>query len=180
MGFDLAFALNPTTFAADLVVIGNRAIGQGQFVTDDTLMTAVVISLFTWRRANPDDVLPDPLSKNRMGWFGDWYSNAALNALAANDNAPLPIPTDRIGSRMWLLWREKVTPEVLVRAQEYCQEALQWMLDDGVASDVQVVAAETQPGVLGVAIQITKPDMTTETYRYDDYWQAAKQLAMAA
>ncbi len=51
------------------------------------LVRAVLISLFTWRRANADDTLPDPRGF-RMGWWGDTYPVVA---------------NDRIGSRLWLL-----------------------------------------------------------------------------
>jgi len=54
----------------------------------DPLARAVIISLFTWRRANPDDVLP--AGDDRQGWFGDTFAE---------------VRGDRIGSRLWLLSR---------------------------------------------------------------------------
>jgi len=38
------------------------------------LVRAVMISLFTWRRANPDDALP---GTERMGWWGDTFPTIA-------------------------------------------------------------------------------------------------------
>ena len=40
------------------------------------LVRAVIISLFTWRRANTDDTLPDN-SGNLMGWWGDTFATVA-------------------------------------------------------------------------------------------------------
>lgn len=44
--------------------------GQQQSVSTptDSLTRAVIISLFTWRRADPDDDSEQP-----MGWWGDSY-----------------------------------------------------------------------------------------------------------
>ena len=69
--------------------------------SSEPLVRAVIISLFTWRRARPDDDLPGDL---RMGWWGDSVPE---------------IPNDRIGSRLWLLSRAKLTVETVARAREY-------------------------------------------------------------
>ena len=124
-------------------------------VADSGLQTAVILSLFTDRRANADDVLPgDPA--DRRGWWADAY--------------PM-LPGDKIGSRLWLLNREKQLQSVLSRAQEYAQEALQWMLDDGVASSVVCSAQIVRMGLLGLTIAITPPAANTpQHYRFDLLW----------
>jgi phage gp46-like protein len=103
------------------------------------LETAVIISLFTDRRAEPDDVVD---GDDRGGWWGDTYAE---------------IPGDRIGSGLWLLIREKQTDETLSLAREYCEEALRWMLEDGVASDVTVETEWVRMGVMGIGVEITRP-----------------------
>lgn len=113
------------------ITIEGRAYDLGM-AHADPLARAVLISLFTWRRANPDDALP---GSERMGWWGD--THAAIQG-------------DRIGSRLWLLAREKVTPQTLERAREYAREALQWLLDDGVAARVDVEAERM--GLTGIAM----------------------------
>lgn len=124
-------------------------------VADDGLQTAVILSLFTDRRANDDDVLPgDPADKR--GWWADAY--------------PM-LPGDKIGSRLWLLNREKQLASALSRAQEYAQEALQWMLDDGVASSVVCSAQIVRMGLLGLTIAITPPGANTpQYYRFESLW----------
>jgi phage gp46-like protein len=110
-------------------------------VTGRDLETAATISLFTDRLALPDDKLPDPNDGDRRGWWADWEA----------EGGPL-------GSRIWLLSREKETEEVRQRAEDYCREALQWMLDDDVADAVEVSAAwNTQaPGRLDVDVVISR------------------------
>lgn len=108
-------------------------------LTDDSIETAVIISLFTDRRAEPGDVLPDG-TDNRRGWWADTYNET---------------PT---GSRLWLLSREKELNSVLLRAEQYSAEALQWLLDDGLASAIAITAAAPRTGTLTLRIDITLPD----------------------
>lgn len=91
---------------------------NGAFLTGDPLETAVLISLFTHRRKSADD--EDPRATYHGGWWGDTYRGF------------------KIGSRLWLLRRRKATRDTLVDAKKYIEEALAWMLTDGVASKVTV------------------------------------------
>lgn len=130
---DIALIWNGVA-GADIAVAG------GDLVTDDGLRTAIYISLFTDRVANDDD--PLPAGADRRGWWGD--------ALAAT-------PGDRIGSRLWLLRREKQLVSVLRRAETYAAEALAWLLEDRIAATVDVVATNPASGVLALAVTITRP-----------------------
>lgn len=123
---------------------------------DAGLETAVVLSFFTDRRANPDDSLPGA-PDDRRGWWGDAFP---------------PVPLDRIGSRLWLLVREKQTHVVVQRAQEYGEEALQWLVDDGIASRVVVIAVIYAPGILGIHAAIHRPSADVIEYRYHYAWEA--------
>ena len=98
------------------------------------LRTAVLISLFTDRRAEADDVIPDGTT-NRRGWWAD----------------------PALGSRLWLLGREKQTAEVLNRARDYAEEALQWLIDEGIAQEVAVTCTwgEQHTRLLAIRVVIT-------------------------
>lgn len=117
--------------------------GLTGLVKEDGLNTAVLISLLTDRRAEPDDRLPTDdgrtsiIGADRRGWAGD-----ALD------------PTHRIGSRLWLLAREKQTEETRRRAESYCREALQWLIDDIIASAIAIDAQWTSLGRLDAGIVI--------------------------
>lgn len=100
------------------------AIAGGQLGTDDGLYTAVALSLWSDRVANPDDPLPDS-SGDRRGFWGDPYLPPRANG------AP-----DRLGSRLWLLARALQVRETALKAQAYCQEALVWLEEDGIAAKV--------------------------------------------
>jgi phage gp46-like protein len=118
----------------------------------EDLPRSVLISLFTWRRANPDDALP---SNSRQGWWGDTYPASA---------------NDRIGSRLWLLSRSVLTAETVTNAKEYAEEALQWLVDDGVAAGVAVIAERNGIGRLDIGVTITRGDAGQLNIRFTNVW----------
>jgi phage gp46-like protein len=120
------------------------------------LETAAIISLFTDRLALADDILPDPQDSDRRGWWADW------------DAAEGPI-----GSRLWLLTREKTLEETRLRAEDYCRESLRWLLDDDVADSVEVSAAYNAqaPGRLDVDVIITRHRRVLLERRFSWAWR---------
>ena len=137
---------------------GDIELAGYDLATDDGLRTAVILSLFTDRRAEPDDLLPDG-GQDRRGWWADAWPQ---------------VEGDRIGSRLWLLSREKALPAVAQRAREYAEEALAWLVDDGIAAAVRVEAQTQERGVLGIHVSIERPDTGTVEYRFNDLWQSTR------
>lgn len=124
---------------------------------DGGLETAVILSLFSDARAAADDVLPGPGADPR-GWWGDL----------------LPLATGyRLGSKLWLLAREKQLPVVLERARAYAVEALSWLVTSGAASRVDVTASNPRDGLLALAITIEAPALGLRTYQYLWEYQGA-------
>lgn len=136
------------------------AMDRGFLEMDQSLYTAVVISLFTDRRADKNDTLPDANSTDRRGWWGDLVSE---------------IPGDRIGSRLWLLERSSATIENTILAKKYCEEALSWMIEDGVAAKIEVETerqGESPPNyILAIGIKIYRRDGTVVPMRFDLFWE---------
>lgn len=126
----------------------------GALAADHEIKTAVLISLFTDRRAEADDRMPDEAA-SRRGWWGD-----ALNSR-------------RIGSRLWLLSREKQVREVVNRAREYTKEALEWLVEDGVASRVDVTASVVRHGVLGLFVTIQRDRSAPFRFQFEQAWLGA-------
>lgn len=111
-------------------------VSQGGFQSGLDVQTAVMISLFTDRLANVDDVLPDArpgYPGDRRGWWGD-------------------DPQNLMGSRLWLLKRVKGPLSVANQAQDYAAEALQWMLDDGVVAKFDIQAQWVPPQQLSLQV----------------------------
>jgi phage gp46-like protein len=127
---------------------------NGMLASGHDIKTAVIISLFSDRRALDDDPLPDP-GAPRRGWWGD-----ALNARP-------------IGSRLWLLDREKQHSEVVARAREYAVEALAWLKDEGIAARIEVEAFIVARGVLGLSISVFRADSAPARFRFEFAWAGA-------
>lgn len=137
------------------------AYGSLGLLNEDTFETAIYISLLTDRRANPDDELPagsgaGVVPSDRRGWAGDALADVA---------------NDRIGSRLWLLHRRKTTEETRLDAIFYAKEALEWMIDDGHATEVLVDAqwADQQhiAGRLDIAVSVTLINGDIVTYNIE-------------
>lgn len=107
--------------------------------TGNDIETAILISIFTDRMAEPDDVIPDG-SNDPRGWWAD-------------DDVP-------IGSRMWLLQRAKQTGATLQRAYDYLAESLKWMIDDGVVGRFDISTQWVRTGMLGAVIIAYSPTGT--------------------
>jgi phage gp46-like protein len=152
MSADLALTFNPAILAEDI------STARGDFAIDTGLLTAVIVSLFTDRLAEPGDILPD--NNGPRGWWGDGY-NGYL-----------------IGSRLWLLRRSTLTQATLNLAQDYATEALQWMIDDGVVGAVVVVATQTGINSASLAVTLTQAG-ASNTYKLAWRNQAATNVAAA-
>ena len=131
---------------------GDWLLAGAALESGNDLQTSVLISLFSDRQATADDVIPDSTG-NRRGWWGDL-------------GATIPI-----GSRLWLLSREKLTQSVANRAKTYITEALQWLITDGVAAQINVSTTITAPTMLGAVIQIVRSTGVTVTLNYAWAWQ---------
>ena len=131
------------------VFLNGRKTSLSDYIDDD-LTRAVINSLFCWRRAEADDDLP---GVSRCGWWGDTFE-----------------VDDKFGSRLWLLSRAKITDQTPLQAKEYAEEALQWLIDDGVAADVVVTVERATFDRLDMSVTITKPSDTTESLRFQNMW----------
>lgn len=118
----------------------------GGLSASNALASAVVIALFTDRRAPADVATPDG-SPDRRGWPGD--------AFDIDEGAG----EGELGSLLWTLARSPLTWETERMAEQYALAALQPLVDQGMAARVEVAAAsdhETNPtrGMLTLAIDI--------------------------
>lgn len=151
---DLALRYQPATDTYDLSIDEVR----GDLAPEDTLTTAVYLSLMCDRLAQHRDVRR---GEDRRGWWADAYADGYAEG------------RDRFGSRLWLLAREKELPATLQRARTYVQEALQWLLDDGQADDLQVSVFVPSRGWLAVLVTIAV-DGDSRRYRFE--WNDAAQV----
>ncbi|CFR18280.1 phage GP46 family protein [Yersinia frederiksenii] len=128
--------------------------GQQQSVSTptDNLTRSVIISLFSWRRADPDDDSEQP-----MGWWGDSYPT---------------IQNDRIGSRLYLLQRTTLTNNTVELARGYLEQALAWLKDDGVVSRIAINVQRRGTDILTADITLYRNDGSSQLITFDDLWSA--------
>lgn len=138
------------SFAED-VPITVDGIESSLLALKDPLARAVIMSLFTWARARPDDATDG----DNWGWWGDNVSE---------------VENDRIGSRLWLLSRSTLQQNTPVRAEHYAIEALNHLVEDGVAT--RVTAAAERMGVTGLAMLVTiyRVDGSQLDLRFANVW----------
>lgn len=123
---------------------GDVVLSGGHYETGHELETAVLISLFTERRAQPGDE-----ALGRAPYKGGWWADSVTN--------------DPLGSRLWLLRRAKATTDTLAQARAFALESLAWLLADGVARSVEVEAQRLRKpsfDFLGLVVMIIRPDGT--------------------
>lgn len=133
--------------------LGDIVRGGDNIDLDDGLDAAVLISLFTHRRAASTDDLPDGPGSDRQGWWGDTYSR--------NDG-------HQIGSRLWLLNRATLSDDTVNQAKSYIEEALQWMINDGLAETITVDTFR-RGDLLCFQVDIARP--LDPTSHYSRLWE---------
>jgi len=101
---------------------------------------AAWLSLFCDAPAQEGDALPDPSGDAPYlgGWWGDTHASVAGDAW---------------GARLWLLSRTR-DPDAPARAVEYAQEALAWMLTDGILSAPAEVSAARDGDRLDLSVRL--------------------------
>ncbi|WP_112198581.1 phage GP46 family protein [Rahnella sp. NRRL B-41462] len=131
--------------------VGDWAEALGDLQQGDDLETAILISLFTDRLAREDDEYD---GDNRRGWWGDQDQDYS------------------IGSRLWLLRRQKLTLTVANKAQDFAAEALKWLTDDGVVSSITPVTQIVYPNRLNLFITYQMPGQDAVSKRYFWVWES--------
>jgi phage gp46-like protein len=102
------------------------AIGaDGDLVADDSFDTDILASILSDRRADASQIA-EP--QRRRGWNGD--ANAVLAGYL-------------YGSLAWLFEQARLTNTVISDLQDVIQDSLQWFIDLGYATRIDVVASKS-------------------------------------
>jgi phage gp46-like protein len=131
------------------------------------LANIVKVALLTFALADTDDVLPDPDSTDRCGWWGD------LDATTIWGGWP-------IGAKIWLLSRAKITPAeasegaTLARAEQYCRAALRPMITNQLCSRIDVTAMRNGVEQIDVWIKIYRGPLLQIELRFQNLWDGIR------
>lgn len=135
--------------------IGNIELTDNDIAIDNGLNTAVYLSLFTDARVDDETLLDD--KNDKRGYWADVF-----------DEKPM-------GSKLWLLGREKKMNTVLEKAKIYCVEALKWLIDDGIAKKITINTESVNGNILGIETIIQKPSDDVLKFQYFYNWQYQKE-----
>jgi len=131
-------------------------IENGDLKPDNTLETAALISVFSDRRVETQD-LPQGINDPK-GWWADAVSDPE---------------NDLIGSRLWTLIRQgKVLEETVSELENLLIEAFQWTIRDGIASSVEVSAQRVDSNEIRGSVNIIKP--TGEDIPFSFVWEGQR------
>ena len=136
---------------------------DGTLDDSQALATAVVVALGTDRLALPNDILPDPDSTDRAGWWGDMDAAELFNGWP-------------IGTRLWLLKRSKIVgPEdphgaTVALVEQYINEAIQPFIDMRIASSFDVEVARVGVERIDAYLVLYRGPKTPVELRFQVLW----------
>lgn len=152
-----------TLFPKYSVTLDWMLLGDGTLDDTQALATAVIVALGTDRLAARDDILPDPDSTDRAGWWGDHQAEEIWQGWP-------------IGCRLWLLRRDKIEGPgsqrgaTVVRVEHYIREAIQPFIDLRIASRMDVEVTRNGRQRIDALIRLYRgPELAVEL-RYQILW----------
>jgi phage gp46-like protein len=140
-----------------------RLLSSGFLDEGQALANVVKVALMTDALSAPGEILPDPDSTDRRGWWGD------MDAATIWGASP-------IGCKNWLLERAKITEPVsfegdtTVRAEMYTRTALQPLVDMRLCSGIDVQVQRTDIDRIDVAITIFRGPTPEVQLVFQDLW----------
>jgi len=130
------------------------SLSGNDLIRDPGLETAIVITLFTDQRADPNvDTLPDNTQDYR-GWWGDQFDKFSL------------------GSKAWLLYRSKTINDIENEVSRSFTDALQWMVSDGAVKSINASTVRSDMDTLLITVTVEEPDGQQRFYKYSFNWEA--------
>jgi len=122
---------------------------NGDFTLTEGLVTALMMSIFCEQR---DEGIEVP--QQRGGWAGNQFQS---------------IEGFQQGSLIWTLYQSPSLPDVATQAQQFIENAFNWLIEDGIAKVVQVEVNIIANYKFRASINITRND-DTQTALFYDLW----------
>jgi phage gp46-like protein len=137
---------------------------NGQLDTSNELATAVSVALGTNALADVDEILPDPDSTDRQGWWGDYQAEEIWGGWP-------------IGSKHWLLRRAKINDAIssegstLQRANDYTALAIQPFVDNKICTSYDVIAIRPSIDRIYVTVRLYRGPKADIDLRFQMLWE---------
>lgn len=132
---------------------------------DETLelASAVIVAFNTDALADVSDVLPDPRSSDRRGWWGDFQADVVWKGWP-------------IGCKLWLLHRAKILNadasegSTVARAKAYIAQALQPFVDNRLCSSFSSVVTQVNLQRIDATIFIYRGPLQAIQLQFQPLW----------
>jgi phage gp46-like protein len=160
---DIRLVQNTLFPGQGVVQIDWNLLGDGTLDDTQALATAIIVALGTDALADPSDVLPDPDSTDRRGWWADYQAQEIW------DGWP-------IGCKLWLLKRSKIegpgsrNGATVVRVEQYIREAVQPFIDRRIGSSFEVEATRVGLEQIDALVRIYRGPILEIELRYAILW----------
>jgi phage gp46-like protein len=160
---DIRLVQNSAAFPAYSIPIDWSLLSDGTLDDSQTLASAVIVALGTDKLAAPDDILPDPDSTDRAGWWGDMDAEELFNGWP-------------IGTKLWLLKRSKIVgPEdpggaTVVRVEDYISESIQPFVNLRIISSFDVQATRVGLQRIDAYVVLYRGPKTPVELRFQVLW----------
>jgi phage gp46-like protein len=134
------------------------AMGIESIDETQALATAIMVALGSDRLAAVSDVLPDNLSNDRRGWWGDIDALEVWNGW-------------EVGTRLWTMQRDKITDAgsrfgaTTAKAESFAKECIRPFKDQGFISNFTVQARKISKQRIDLSIMLMRtlaPDVRLE------------------
>jgi len=136
---------------------------DGTLDNTQALATAVIVALGTDALADPSDILPDPDSTDRRGWWGNLDAQEIWGGWD-------------IGCKLWLLTRSKITGAeawegaTVTRVEQYIRDAIQPFIDRRIGSKMLVQAERVGRDQINAVVRLYRgPELEIEL-QYQILW----------
>jgi phage gp46-like protein len=155
-------------YPAYSVTLDWTLLADGTLADDQALATAVAVALGTNALADVDDILPDPDSTNREGWWGDMDAQTIWNGWP-------------IGTKLWLLRRSAIRPAeskfgaTQTWVNQYIVNAIQPFIDARIATQFQIVSVRVDKQRIDALIRMYRGPRTAVQLQFQALWQEIRQ-----
>jgi phage gp46-like protein len=144
-------------------------LADGTLDETEALATAIIVALGTDALAGTSDILPDPDSTDRAGWWGNLDAGEIWNGWD-------------IGTLLWLLKRDKIVgPEALqgatvTRAEYYVRAAIQPFVTRKIGSQYDVQVERVGREQINVLIRIYRGPLQEIDLRFQILWNDIERV----
>jgi phage gp46-like protein len=129
------------------------------FVLTNSLYNAVAISIGTYarnRNLKPNSAVLDPQ-------IGGWWADSLD-------------PLGTLGGYLYEAYPGKLSQDTLAKLKDLVVEALQWMIDEGIAKSTDCEVSLLDEKFVMISVSIEKPNGTTDDYKYELNWMATNEI----